>query len=607
MLCCLNPECDNPSVPDQNKYCPNCGFPLVILRYRYRPLKSLRIGELGKTYLAEDIGKVSGKCVIKQYTPRTQAIGALQRAAGLLKQEAEQLEHLGEYPQIPKVLAYFTASNRLYLVQEFIDGENLLAELGKQGKFNEQKIRELLLDLLPVLELVHQAQVIHQNIKPENIVRHRSDGKLFLIDFGISKQLHETVRPLTLIGSFGYAALEQMQDRQVYPATDLYGLGATCFHLLTGIHPWDLYVEDGYGWVREWRKYLQKSVSPQLGIILDKLLHKDYQQRYQSAIEVLQALQPLPLTASYTPQPVSLNRKNITRATLITTLTSRSSWATSVAIGPDSNTLVSGSSDNTIKVWNLGIEKLKYTLTGHSNWVLCLALSPDGNTLVSGSSDNTIKIWNLVKEELKYTLNGHSRGVLTVAISADSNTLVSGSSDKTIKVWNLVTGELKSILTGHSYWVESVAISPDGDTLVSGSGDKTIKIWSLGTGELKSTLTGHSDLVTSVLISADNSTLVSGSNDKTIKIWNLGARELQSTFNSHSDSVTSLAISPDSNTLVSGSNDKTIKIWNLGTRELQSTLTGHSDRVLSLAISADNTTLVSASRDSTIKIWRLRC
>jgi formylglycine-generating enzyme required for sulfatase activity len=271
-------------------------------------------GGFGKTYLAEDIDRLRTKCVIKQFAPQIQGTGALEKATELFEQEAKQLEQLGTHPQIPGLWAYFEEHNRLYLVQEFIEGENLLVELEKQGTFGEEKIRGLLLDLLPILEVVHQAQVIHRDIKPENIIRRGSDGKLFLIDFGASKQIQGTVKPGTQVGTFGYAALEQMQDRQVYPATDLYSVGATCFHLLTGIHPWNLYTEEGYSWVKEWRQHLKQSISPQLGTIVDKLLQKEYQQRYQSAGEVLQVLIGVP------PQPVASTPKNTTNVPLINRL-----------------------------------------------------------------------------------------------------------------------------------------------------------------------------------------------------------------------------------------------------------------------------------------------
>ncbi|MGK7880471.1 MAG: TIR domain-containing protein [Crocosphaera sp.] len=277
----------------------------------------------------------------------------------------------------------------------------------------------------------------------------------------------------------------------------------------------------------------------------------------------------------------------------------------SMAISPNGETLVSGSYDNTIKIWNRSTGELIRTLFGHDSMVLSVAISPDGNTVVSGSVDKTIKIWYLETGELLRTLDGHDSMVLSVAISPDGNTVVSGSVDKTIKIWDLETGELLRTLDGHNSTVKSVAISPDGKTIVSGSVDKTIKIWDLETGELLRTLDGHDSSVFSVAISPDGKTVVSGSLDSTIKIWNLETKEEPRTLSGHDWSVESVAISPDGNTVVSGSEDKTIKIWNLETGKLLRTLSGHDSWVSSVAISPDGNTFVSGSVDKTIKIWNL--
>ncbi len=295
-ICCLNPGCHNPSVPEHTQFCPNCNVAIVTLKDRYRPIKSLGSGGFGKTYLAEDVDKLNTQCVIKQFAPQITGTNAFQKAKELFLQEAQQLQELGEHSQIPTLLAYFEQDNRLYLVQQFTDGANLLQELKNQGIFSELKIRALLQDLLTTLEVVHEYEVIHRDIKPENIMRRRSDGKLILIDFGASKQLQGTVTTGTLIGTFGYAPLEQMRDGKVYPASDLYSLGATCFDLLTGVHPGELYQEYGYEWVKTWRVHLQKPVNRDLDTVLDKLLQKYYQDRYQSAQEVLQFLKTSQLT-----------------------------------------------------------------------------------------------------------------------------------------------------------------------------------------------------------------------------------------------------------------------------------------------------------------------
>jgi len=242
----------------------------------------------------------------------------------------------------------------------------------------------------------------------------------------------------------------------------------------------------------------------------------------------------------------------------------------------------------------------------HTGSVFSVAISPDGHTLVSGSGDKMIKVWNLQSGELLRTLSGHGGVVFSVAISPDGHTLVSGSGDLTIWVWNLQNGELLRALAGHGGWIDKrvlVAISPDGHTLVSGSGDKMIKVWNLQSGELLRTLTNHTGSVYSVAISPDGHTLVSGSGDKTIKVWNLQNGELLRTLSGHGDRVRSVAISPDGHTLVSGSGDKTIKVWNLQNGELLRALTDHTGSVYSVAISPDGHTLVSGSDDKTIKVW----
>src|SRR6266568_4285519 len=201
--------------------------------------------------------------------------------------------------------------------------------------------------------------------------------------------------------------------------------------------------------------------------------------------------------------------------------------------------------------------------TDHTGSVRSVAISPDGHTLVSGSGDKTIKVWNLQSGELLRTLAGHGDRVGSVAISPNGHTLVSGIGDLTWE-WNLQSGELLRALAGHGGWIDKrvlVAISPDGHTLVSGSGDKTIKVWNLQSGKLLRTLTDHTEGENSVAISPDGHTLVSGSGDKTIKVWNLQNGELLHTFTGHTGSVYSVAISPDGHTLVSGSDDLTIKVW----------------------------------------------
>ncbi|MCA2859822.1 MULTISPECIES: hypothetical protein [unclassified Microcystis] len=215
-------------------------------------------------------------------------------------------------------------------------------------------------------------------------------------------------------------------------------------------------------------------------------------------------------------------------------------------------------------------------LEGHDNSVLSVNFSPDGKTLVSGSDDKTIKLWNVETGQEIRTLKGHDSSVWSVNFSPDGKTLVSGSWDKTIKLWNVETGQEIRTLKGHDSSVLSVNFSPDGKTLVSGSDDKTIKLWNVETGQEIRTLKGHDNSVNSVNFSPDGKTLVSGSWDYTIKLWNVETGQEIRTLKGHDFYVNSVNFSPDGKTLVSGSADKTIKLWNLGTDWGLSDLMGRS-------------------------------
>ncbi len=306
MSYCLNPDCSKPQNPNDAKFCLTCGTKLL-LKDRYRATKPLGQGGCSRTFEAVDQDRLNHPCVIKLFMMPPEQDW---KATELFNQEAVRLYELGRHDQIPELYAHFEKDNRLYLVQEFIDGQTLLNELedrgGRAGRlYQESEIRGILTDLLPVLTFIHEQSVIHRDIKPANIMRRRSDGKLVLIDFGGAKQA--TVQVLgeqgTMIGTLGYAPAEQLQFGEAYPASDLYALGATCIHLLTGIHPFNLYNSLEGCWV--WKESLRPgtTISPQLEEILNKLLKVLVKERYQTANEVLQELNsPDLVSVCYPPQ-----------------------------------------------------------------------------------------------------------------------------------------------------------------------------------------------------------------------------------------------------------------------------------------------------------------
>ena len=290
----------------------------------------------------------------------------------------------------------------------------------------------------------------------------------------------------------------------------------------------------------------------------------------------------------------------------VKTLRGHEDGVKSIAFSPDGKRIVSGSVDKTIKIWDAATGAELMTLRGHGRRIDVVAFSPDGKCIVSGSADNTIKVWDTATGAEVMTLRGHKDGIRSVAFSPDGKHIASGSGDKTIKIWNAATGIELMTLRGHGYWGEtigSVAFSPDGERIVSGGGDKTVKIWDAATGAELMTLRGHGNWIDSIAFSPDGKRIISGSGDNTIKVWDSATGAELMSLRGHEGSVMSVAFSPDGKRIVSGSDDKTIKVWDAATRAEAVTLRGHPDQVLSVAFSPDSKRIVSSSQDRTLRVW----
>ena len=193
MSYCLNPDCTSPRNEPNTECCQSCGKPLV-LRDRYRAQKILGRGGFGATFLAQD-ESLPGQptCVIKQMRPPSNQPSMIDSCRKLFQREANTLGKLSVNPQITRLLDYFEEEGEFYLVQEYVEGVNLQAELKRKGKFSEAKIKTLLKDLLHILHFLHSNKVIHRDIKPANIMRRSFDGRLVLIDFGgVKDQMGQT-------------------------------------------------------------------------------------------------------------------------------------------------------------------------------------------------------------------------------------------------------------------------------------------------------------------------------------------------------------------------------------------------------------------------------
>jgi eukaryotic-like serine/threonine-protein kinase len=266
----------------------------TILRGRYQITSRLGGGGFAETYLAKDLDiKSNPLCVVKRLKPALADPDLLAIATRLFQTESEVLYKL-KHDLIPRLLADFMEDGEFYLIQEYIDGDDLSkTELAGGKILSESEVTKLLKDILEVLAFVHQQNVIHRDLKPSNLIRDRHNGKLFLIDFGAVKQI-QTVASQALqntvgIGTKGYMPNEQAGGFPV-PASDIYAVGAIAIQALTGILPQHFHRDTNN---REivWRDRVQ--VSPKLATILDKMVLYDAHQRYPSAVEALAAINAL--------------------------------------------------------------------------------------------------------------------------------------------------------------------------------------------------------------------------------------------------------------------------------------------------------------------------
>ena len=268
----------------------------TILQNRYRLLNILGQGGFGRTYLAEDQGRFQEKCALKEFIPQNSGTQSLQKSKELFQREASILYQI-QHPQIPQFRATFAQNQRLFLVQDYVEGKTyrvLLAERkSRNEKFTEAEVLRLLQQLLPVLDYIHSQGIVHRDIAPDNIILRERDRTPVLIDFGVVKDIASKVQypdltlSATTVGKMGYAPSEQIQTGRAYPSSDLYSLAVMAIVLLTAQEPQALFDENTLSW--NWQKWIPP-VNPVLTQVLNRMLSYRPGDRYPNARAVIRAL-----------------------------------------------------------------------------------------------------------------------------------------------------------------------------------------------------------------------------------------------------------------------------------------------------------------------------
>ncbi|WP_017304665.1 DnaJ domain-containing protein [Spirulina subsalsa] len=278
-----------------------------------------------------------------------------------------------------------------------------------------------------------------------------------------------------------------------------------------------------------------------------------------------------------------------------------------IALSPDGYTFVSGSFDETLRLWQLSTGQQLRRIDSRCGRVYCVAVSPDGRYIASGGEDTTIRLWDLhtgreVQAFGRWLRKGHRDTVLSLAFHPDGKRLVSGGADQTVRLWHLQSGRELYKIDAYSNVVTGVDVSPDGQIIATVGQEKIVKLRYLMNGRLLRAVRKEFKSL-AVAFSPTGRYFVTADSDDLLRVWGCDRAQERQLLRGHENQVCAVAWSEDEKRLVSGSLDRTIRVWNSQTGQLLDTLEGHEDSVLSVGFNPEGRTIVSGSADHTIKIW----
>jgi WD40 repeat protein len=294
---------------------------------------------------------------------------------------------------------------------------------------------------------------------------------------------------------------------------------------------------------------------------------------------------------------------NLETGALVRTIRGHQDRVATVAISDDGGRALSGGGRQPLRLWDIGTGSLLRTIGAHRQDVTSVALSADGRRAVTASKHGQLRIWDLDRGRSIRTIKAHDDRVTQVVYGKGGTRIISASADETVRVWDTESGEQLHVLEGHKMAVRSVAASHDGETIVSAS-ELEIRVWSLDTGTLCFVLGRFGTGARAIALGCEGR-LVLGATGEVVRIWDLASRQMVGVLEGHEGTVTAIAAGQGRFQGISGSDDSSVRVWDLEAHQKKELVLRHEQAVSAIAISLSGELMLTGSWDGTARTWEL--
>ena len=609
-------------------------------------------GGIGITYLARDT-KLSSRVAIKEYFPQSLAFresrstivpktsgitGGAENYRWGLEQFLNEAQALAKFKHnnIVRVLRFLEANDTAYMVMEYEEGENLAEYLNKTGGYlKESMLLSVFLPILGGLQAVHDAGMLHLDIKPGNIYL-RSNGKPMLIDFGSARQARGGSQQAQRVAlTPAYAAIEHYPNHgKQGPWTDVYSLGATLYRCVIGKEPLGAMVrhqglqhkdqdpfKPAMGFERpiytshirecvDWAMKLSAKDRPHTAFALQRGLmghgmtnDKPQQQSTVSYRSGFKGISRVAANVGPKERKAGYLKKAFVGLLIVATV---GVFGLKFLLHNESITesqLYDGIGFVEQKLKQIAEKTQQSVITALHIPIRRPTDELPRSNLPPPEPIEEPKVTEFEPSKiLVQTLNGDGQRAESLAFLLDGSLLASSYADGAVKLWNVQSGNLEHTLDDNNS-ASVVAVSPNGKFLATADSKNTIKLWNMSWGSAEKQLTGHNGRIIRMTFSPDGRTLASVSADQMLILWDINEERVAHEISGYGHDLLTMAFAPNGRRLATGHVNGEVKYWDVSTGRLVGYFQANDEEVTSIQFSPDGNWLASGGPNSFLKLW----